>query len=254
MSAVDIDRFGYVVVLTIRRTDVLNALDATTQGQLIAALENADRDPEVRAVVLTGAGSRAFCAGADLKARSRGEALLPAGSRRGIVGLNLSTPVIAAVNGMALGLGAEIVLWSDLAVMSESATLALPEVRRGLIAAGGGAFRLGDHVPPKVALNWLLTGAPITATEALQWGLVNSVVPPGGELAAALNLADLIAAQAPLAVQATKRIAGAVDRAGDEDARWKLLDRATESLAATADAAEGTAAFVEKRAPRWLGR
>ena len=256
------ERRGPVTILTINRPSAFNAIDAEVTELLGDALEAADRDPEVRAVVITGAGPRAFCAGMDLKAFARGEPAVPVGREHwgfaGVAEHFVSTPVIAAVNGVALGGGFEIVLACDLVVAAENATFGLPEVTRGLIAAAGGAFRLTSRVPQRVALRALLTGEPIGAAEAERWGLVNEVVPAGEALDAALALAERIAANAPLAVQASKRIAygsnGSPGSPAPEADHWELTNQEWDAVTASEDAAEGPRAFAEKRPPVWRAR
>jgi crotonobetainyl-CoA hydratase len=255
-----VERRGAALVLTINRPEVRNAIDQDVSRRIAAALAAADRDEDVRAVVLTGAGDRAFSAGADLKALARGEPARPPELEHlgfaGLVHTTLAKPLIAAVNGAALGGGLEVVLACDLAVAARTATFGLPEVARGLAAGGGGAVRLPAQIPQKVALRMLLTGEPVPAAEALRWGLVNEVVEPPQLMPAALELADRIAAQAPLAVAASKRIAYrslAGVREGEAFA-WRLNAIETATLAGTDDAREGARAFVEKRPPRWSGR
>jgi crotonobetainyl-CoA hydratase len=261
-GSVAVERRGHVMVVTIDRPEAGNAVDLGVSTAIGAALEEADADPAVRAVVLTGRGDRFFCAGADLKALGRGEAIAPADERRaawgfgGYVRHRISKPTVAAVNGMALGGGAELVLASDLAVASQTAVLGLPEVRRGLFAGGGGAFRLGRQIPPKIALELLLTGDVLSAARAGELGLVNRVVPQAAVLTEALELAGRIAANAPLAVQATKRLALGIE-AGDapgEAAHWARSDAETAAIFGTADLREGLRAFTERRAPDWQAR
>jgi crotonobetainyl-CoA hydratase len=261
--AVLTELLGHVLVVTLNRPEARNAVNgALTQG-LGDALERAEHDPEVRALVLTGAGEKNFCAGADLKAIFRGESLNPPGTEQwgfaGFVNHPISTPVIAAVNATALGGGTELVLASDLAVAAESAKFGLPEVRRGLMAAAGGLIRLPEQLPRKVAMHLILTGEPIDAETALRWGLVNEVVPDGTVLETAINLAEVIAANAPLAVQASKRIAlglyGA--NAGElphERAAWQANNDEMIALMGSEDAIEGPTAFAEKRTPVWKAR
>ncbi|ORB77271.1 hypothetical protein BST46_25445 [Mycobacterium timonense] len=160
---------------------------------------------------------------------------------------------IAAVNGKALGGGTELALSCVLVVAVEAATFSLPEVRRGLIPAGGGVFRLLDQLPRRVAMRLLLTGESMTAADALRWGLINEVVPGGRALAAARDLALQISANAPLAVEATKRIAYGVHDGERTSERqlWDQTRREFDTLLRTADAQEGPRAFVEKRAPQW---
>jgi crotonobetainyl-CoA hydratase len=160
------------------------------------------------------------------------------------------------VNGFALGGGTEIVLASDLAVAVDSASFGLPEVKRGIYAGAGGAFRLGRQIPPKIAMEAILTGEPIPAAMALQLGLVNRVVPAEGLLDAAFDLAERIMSNAPVAVQASKRIArgisdGAVTSERDD---WDRSHAEGQVIITSADAAEGMRAFAEKRAPRWQGK
>ena len=253
-----VDQHDHVRALTLHRPEALNAIDGDLATALGDAVADAEGDPDTRVLVLTGAG-RAFCAGMDLKAFARGESAmsrtLPERGFAGLVEHLVSLPVIAAVNGPAVGLGAELVLASDLALVDPGAHLALPEVRRGLLAAAGGAMRLPQQVPLKLALEKLLTGDPITAEQALEWGLVNAVSAPGGVLEEALALAERIAANAPLAVRATKDL---VHSTVHEDSwgrpAWRRIREAQQRVFSSEDAAEGAAAFAEKREPRWEGR
>ncbi|GAB11017.1 putative enoyl-CoA hydratase [Gordonia araii NBRC 100433] len=249
-------------VLTINRPEARNAINGPVTDALGVALDEADADPEIRAIVLTGAGDKSFCAGADLKALSRGENIGPSDPAHhrwgfaGVVSHPVSTPLIAAVNGTALGGGTELVLACDLAVSAESASFGLPEVKRGLFAAAGGAFRIVDAVPQKVAMELLLTGRPITAEQALGYGLINRVVPDDQLRSAALDLAAEIAGNAPLAVQASKRLAQRINDgevAGD-DQLWAANSRELAVVFSSEDAMEGPRAFAEKRAPVWKAR
>jgi crotonobetainyl-CoA hydratase len=256
------ERRRHVMLITINRPHARNAVDFAVHVGIGEALEEADLDPDVRAVILTGAGDQAFCAGADLKALGRGELMRPTDPKRegwgfaGYVKHHISKPTIAAVNGFALGGGTEITLASDLAVASETATFGLPEVKLGIIAGAGGAFRLSQQVAPKVAMEILLTGDPLSARRALELGLVNAVVPQAQVLDVALALAARITVNAPLSVQATKRIARGMvaGKVAAEDADWDLSWRETAAILASEDAREGLAAFAEKRAPAWKAR
>lgn len=263
-EAVLSERDGHVLVVTLNRPEARNAVNADLTLGLGTALDEAEADLDIRAVVLTGAGDQTFCAGADLKAISRGESLNPPGTEAwgfaGMVQHPISKPVIAAVNGTALGGGTELVLASDLAVAADHATFGLPEVKRGLIAAAGGVLRLPEQMPRKVAMRLILTGEPIDAAGALRWGLVNEVVPAVDVLGAALDLARTIAANAPLSVQHSKRVAQGIE-AGPrgmhcpaEDAAWAASDAAMMAVFSSEDAMEGPIAFAEKRAPVWKGR
>jgi len=218
-------------------------------------------DPEIWAVVITGAGDKSFCAGADLKALSRRENIYhpdhPEWGFAGYVQHFIDKPTIAAVNGTALGGGTELALASDLVVATSSAQFGLPEVKRGLIAAAGGVFRIVEQLPRKIAMRLLVTGEPITADEALRWGLINEVVPEASSvLDAAIELAGRITVNAPLAVQASKRVAVGADGGTitAETAHWDRSNRETTRVFRSEDAMEGPLAFAEKRPPVWKAR
>jgi crotonobetainyl-CoA hydratase len=255
-----VERRGNVVVITINRPEARNAVNSAVSTAVGDALAAAHEDPDVRAVIITGAGDKSFCAGADLKAIARRENLYhPEHGEWGFAGYVhhfIDKPTIAAVNGTALGGGTELALASDLVVADESATFGLPEVKRGLVAAAGGAFRIVEQLPHKVAFELLFTGEPISAADALKWGLINLVVPDGTALQAALALAERITANAPLAVQASKRIAYGVDDGviTDEQGKWDRLGREVMTLVRSEDAKEGPLAFAEKRQPVWKAR
>jgi crotonobetainyl-CoA hydratase len=242
-----VERQGSSMIITLNRPGARNAVDGEVSRLVGGALTAADADPAVRAIIVTGSGDQAFCAGADLKAIMRGEPVLEPGREHwnfaGFVNHFTSKPTIAAVNGNALGGGTELALACDLVVAVNTASFGLPEVTRGLLPGAGGVFRLVEQLPFRVAMQMLLTGEPMTAQDALRWGLINQVVPPGEHLAAALELA----------VQASKRIAYGVQdklRAG-EAAKWEQTNAEFLALLATRDAAEGPRAFSEKRAPVW---
>jgi crotonobetainyl-CoA hydratase len=260
--AVLTERRGHVLIATINRPDVRNAVNLAVTVGLGDALEEADNDRDVWAVVVTGAGDKAFCAGADLKAVARGENLMVTEQPRaswgfaGYVSHHISKPTIAAVNGFALGGGTEITLASDLSIAADTASFGLPEVKRGIYAGAGGVFRLPQQLPKKIAMELILTGEPLTALRAHELGLVNRVVPQADLLDAALDLAARICANAPLAVQASKRIAnGIVDgHVAADDPFWAASAHEGKQLMATRDAAEGPRAFAEKRQPVWEAR
>ncbi|MBS7548641.1 enoyl-CoA hydratase-related protein [Dietzia massiliensis] len=253
-------RRDHVLLAILDRPEARNAVNGEVSTLLGRALHEADTDPEVRAVVITGAGEQSFCAGADLKAIARGEDIFPAENREwgfaGMMQQYVSVPVIAAVNGTALGGGCEIALACDLVVAAEHAVFGLPEVKRGLIAAAGGAFRLPAQLPHRVAMEMLLTGEPVSADRALELHLVNRVVPADRLLDEALGLATAIAANAPLAVQGTKRVAlGIADGVRPSEAdRWTVSDTEMITVMISEDAVEGPRAFAEKRAPVWKAR
>jgi enoyl-CoA hydratase len=242
-------------VITINRPERRNALNAETIAGIGSALTAAENDDDVRVVVLTGAGDQAFCAGMDLRNFAAGTAAVPGPSGPGLEVFTtrcFPKPVIAAVNGAAVGGGFELVLASDLAVAAEHATFGVPEVKRGLVGAGC-STRLASRVPPAVALEMGLTGDPITASRAQALGLVNEVVPAGQALARALELGDRIARNAPLALRVTKALIFAEMGAHDAD-EWAAIRARARPVFASDDAREGAAAFAEKREPVWTGR
>lgn len=254
------ERRGNVLLITINRPDARNAVNQAVSIGVGDALQAAQDDPEIRAVVITGSGDKSFCAGADLKAISRGENLFhPDHTDWGFAGYVshfIDKPTIAAVNGTALGGGSELALASDLVVAEESAKFGLPEVKRGLIAGAGGVFRIVEQLPRKVALELLFTGEPITSADALRWGLINQVVPDGTVVDAALALAERITSNAPLAVQASKRVAYGADDGvvtGDKDG-WRRTNREFVTLLQSEDAKEGPLAFAQKRQPVWKAK
>ncbi|MDX2676672.1 crotonase/enoyl-CoA hydratase family protein [Streptomyces soliscabiei] len=252
----------HVLIVTINRPDALNAVNQAVWDGLGDALDRAQTDPAVRVVVITGAGDRAFCAGADLKAIARHEFRTVPHPRydawgfAGVATHPIGKPVIASVNGIAFGGGWEIALACDMVVTADTARFGFPEVKRGLVAGGGGALRLPRRLPPALAMQVLLTGDPIDAQDAARWGLVNAVFPQAQVLTGALDLAGRIAANAPLAVQATKRIAAGIegDRVPAEDAGWHSNAHELSLVLRSEDAAEGPRSFAEKRTPVWQGR
>jgi crotonobetainyl-CoA hydratase len=250
-----------VALITLNRPEAMNAVNAALSTAVGNGLEAAASDPDVRAIVITGTG-RAFCAGADLKEIAQGRSIgaedHPEWGFAGLIQHWIDKPVIAAVNGVAMGGGTEIALSCDLVVAADTAKFGLPEVKRGLYAAAGGVIRLQRQIPMKRALEIVLTGEGIDAATAADWGLINRVVPAGTELDAALELANVIAANAPLAVQVSKRMvhrtyAGASDwnpEWSGEDP-WDANNDALGIVFSSPDAIEGPMAFAEKREPRW---
>jgi enoyl-CoA hydratase len=250
-----VERRGHVLVARLNRPDARNALTPTLIGALGAALREGESDPEVRAVVLTGTGDRAFCAGMDLRAFASGGFDLDDDENTDayvrLLRGRIQIPVIGAANGTAVAGGLELLLGCDLIVVAAGAKLGVPEVRRGLVAAGGGVF-IANRVPLSIALELLLTGDPIDAARAGAIGLANAVVPADEVLAVALGYADRIAANGPLAVRATKELAHL--GVADAEAGWRRLGELQPAVFASEDATEGARAFVEKRPPVWRGR
>jgi enoyl-CoA hydratase len=242
-----------ILVITINRPGSRNAIRARTAQDIAAAMARLDADPDLLVGVLTGAGGT-FSAGMDLKAFAAGERPVAAGRGfAGFVELPPAKPLIAAVEGWALGGGLEMVLACDLVVAAVGGRFGLPEVSRGLAARGGGAFRLPRRLQTALAMEVILTGLPLTAERAAQHGLVNRLVPDGTAVAAACELGAAIARNAPLSVLASKQVA-------TRSADWPLgecfrrQNEFFDPVFASADAIEGAAAFSEKRPPRWTGR
>lgn len=254
---VTFDADGPLAILTIDRPDRLNALDPEGHQRMSAAFDRFRDDPTLRVAIVTGKGERAFCVGTDLKALAdTGDHEKPPTGFAGITSrFDLFKPVIAAVNGLCLGGGVEIVAACDLAIAADHASFALPEPRVGLAALGGGVLqRLPRQMPMKDAMWLVLTSERITAAEAARLRLVNEVVPAGQLMARAREVAGLILQGAPLAVLASKQVLlqsqGHADLAEAMQARYEAAER----MLASDDAREGPAAFAEKRLPRWLGR
>ena len=244
------ERRGAVLVLTLNRPEVRNAIDTETSWAIAHAIDSFEADGSLVAAVLTGAGGT-FCAGMDLKAFLAGENPL-AGTRgfAGIVERPPAKPIIAAVEGAAIAGGFEIALACDLVVAASNARFGLPEVKRGLVAAGGGLLRLARRVPFHLAMEWALLGDFVPASRAEQAGLVNRLVPAGDALGVAVSLAESIAGNGPLAVAATKRILTEC-RDWPLDEEFERQRAISVPVRESADAREGALAFSQKRLPRW---
>lgn len=237
-----------VLVITLNRPEAGNALNGALSEGLSNALTEAAENEDVRVIVVTGAGEKIFCAGMDLKAFAAGEDIAKIGM--GFAALrNCKKPLIAAVNGHALAGGFEVVMMCDLVVSVDSARFGIPEVKRGLFAAGGGV-RLPARIPLAIALEMGLTGDPIDAARAKELGLINQVVPAAELRDAALALAARVSANGPLAVQATKQLM--LDEIGNGNP--SLMGELQKKVFTSEDAKEGATAFAQKRAPEWKGR
>lgn len=254
MALVEFEVHGQVALIRFNRPDQRNAVTTAMKQELTAALRRLEDDDALRVAVLTGAG-KVFCAGMDLAAFAAGErpGITEPDRFAGFVAAERTKPVIAAVNGGALAGGFEIMLACDMAIAAEGAVFGLPEVKRGLVAAGGGVLRLPRRIPFVVANEMILTGDTIGAERALSLGLLNAVVPLDQLIPAAMDLANRIAVNAPLAVSASTRLSRAATFA-DEAPLWALNDRLWSRIDGSEDSLEGSLAFKEKRAPAWKGR
>ena len=256
MSDILRERRGNTEILTINRPEARNAVNGAVSRAFASAFDELEEDDGCAVVIVTGAGDKAFSAGMDLKAFTAGEAgeiMNAKGGFGGIAERDFSKPLIAAVNGSALAGGCEMMLACDLAVAAEHATFGIPEVKRGLMAAAGGLIRLPKRLPMAVALELALTGDPIDATRAFQLGLVNRVVPAASLLDEALALAEVIAANAPLAVRTSKRVMKTAAELPEAEG-WAINDKAVPIVFGSSDAQEGPIAFAEKRKPNWTGK
>jgi len=251
MSSVLVEQHGAVLVARLNRPEARNAIDGSVMAGLAAAVEQAEASDDVRALLVTAAGDGVFCAGMDLRAFAAGEVgQAPPAYLRLLEG-TATVPVLAAVQGGAVGGGCELVLGADLVIASTEAFFGLPEVKRGLFA-GLGVLQVGRRLPLGIALELALTGDRMDAARAAQFGLVNAVVPPEQLYDVALAFATRIAANAPLSLAATKELVRA-GASGTPDVRDRLTDWSHRVFGST-DAKEGAAAFLDKRDPVWSGR
>ena len=252
-QAVLTERRGRTLIATLNRPDARNAVNAALAHGVAAGLDELDADDELSVGILTGSG-KGFCAGMDLKAFVAGES--PYVDGRGFAGIAqraAEKPVIAAIEGFAVAGGLEVALACDLIVAAEGAKLGIPKAKRSLVAAGGALLRLPRRIPYHVAMELALTGDPITAERGAELGLVNRVAEPGGALDTALELADTIAKNGPLALRASKRIL--LEEPGwSEDEKWQKQGEISGPVFGSEDAREGATAFSEKREPQWKGR
>ena len=254
---------GHVAVVRMNRPEARNAMSADLLAALIMTWERLEADDETWAYVITGADDTAFCAGADLKematrVNTQGPRKYPLPTSAEDVGFGgvtprLRKPIIAAVNGYALGGGCELCLACDLIVIEEHAVIGLPEVLRGIIPGAGGVERLPRRIPPSVAFECILTGKPLTAQRAYEVGLANRVAPTGSGIDVALELAESICQGSPLAARYAKAIARASVRLGELEARHAAAEL-RELWWNGEDLREGPTAFAEGRSPVWKGK
>jgi len=245
-----------VLTITINRPEKRNAINQAAKAIIRDAIQELETNDELRVGIITGAGTAAFSAGMDLAEAKAGIANRLGGADGGFAGFvryPRTKPVIAAVNGAALGGGFELVLACDMVVAAPNAWFALPEPSRGIIPGGGGAIRLPQQLPKAIANDVLLAGGRLTAEVAERWGVVNRVIKAEELLDAAREIAASICAAAPMAVAGTLAISSTVRRSL-ESAAWDINDAHVRLIRTTADANEGATAFAEKRAPRWSGQ
>jgi enoyl-CoA hydratase len=252
-DAVHTEQDGRLLVITINRPDQRNAVNSAVAEGIAAALDRLDADDGLQAAILTGAGGY-FCAGMDLKAFVTGER--PWAGDRGFGGITQRgprKPIIAAIEGFAVAGGFEIALACDLIVAARGAKLGIPEVKRSLVAAGGALIRLPKRIPYHLAMELALTGDPISAERGYELGIVNRLADQGQAVGVARDLAEAIAVNAPLAVDASKQI---IQSTGDwtEAEAWEKQGHLTVPVFNSEDAQEGATAFAEKRPPVWRGR
>nr|WP_229181881.1 enoyl-CoA hydratase-related protein [Bradyrhizobium oropedii] len=247
-----VERRGHLLQITINRPEVRNSLHPMANEELEGIWDAYEADPDLWVAIITGAGSEAFSAGNDLKYTASGKPMwMPRSGFGGLTSRTRVKPVIAAVNGFAMGGGTEMALASDIVVADERASFALSEVRVGLIAAAGGLVRLPRQIPKKIAVEHILTGRPILAEQALRLGLVNRIMPPGQALNGALEIAEQILAVSPTSVRVSMKV---MNEAEEEASAASTPSEFLDELFTSEDYLEGPKAFAEKRKPIWRNR
>jgi len=247
-AAVLTEQRGRVLLITLNRPEAMNAINGALSAGLVAAIEQLDNDPGLTAGVLTGAG-RGFCSGMDLKAFARGEDI---GPFMNFVREGAQKPLIGAIEGFALAGGLEMALSCDLLVAAKGTKLGIPEAKVGLFAGGGGLLRLPSRVGFGKAMEMAITADPITADEGAEYGLIARLTEPGEAVDVAMQLAERVAKNAPLAVSASKQLIRAAVAVSEADF-WEAQNPLMGSVFSSNDAKEGPKAFAEKRAPEWTG-
>jgi len=253
---IQVERRGQVLEITINRPEVHNSLHPPANAELSVIFDAFFADPGLRVAIIAGAGTRAFCAGNDLKYQASGERIhVPLSGFGGLTSREeRGKPVIAAVNGYAMGGGFEICLACDLVIADEKAQFALPEVRVGLLAAAGGVVRLAREIPKKQAVEMILTGRRVGATEARELGFVNRISPAGEALQGARRLAEEILDGAPMSVQCALEVIEEAERHSSVFAAIASQADALARIMSSEDMMEGAKAFAQKRRPQWTGR
>ena len=250
-----VERRGHLLVVTINRPEVRNSLHPMANEELEAIWDAYEADPDLWVAILTGAGTEAFSAGNDLKYTASGKPMwMPRSGFGGLTSRTRVKPVIAAVNGFAMGGGTEMALSSDIVVADETASFALSEVRVGLVAAASGLVRLPRQIPKKIAVEHILTGRSIPAARALELGLVNRLMPAGQALAGALEIAEEILAVSPTSVRVSMKVMNEADEHASEAEASSAPSRYIDELLTSEDYLEGPKAFAEKRRPVWRNR
>ncbi len=255
MAVVEYTTEGHVALITINRPEARNAVNAEVANGIEESIDRLEADDSLWLGILTGVPP-VFCSGADLKEINAGRGASLNTERGGFAGITRrerTKPIIAAVDGPALAGGTEITLACDLVVASTNATFGVPEVKRSLVAAGGALFRLPRKLPANLAMELILTGDPVDAARAHQFGYVNHLCQPGEALDKAKELARRIEANAPVSVRTSRRVVLAAATA-DEDTGWHLSEEGMATAMGSADFSEGLTAFIEKRPPKWTGR
>ena len=248
-ESVLVEQRDRILIITINRPEAKNAVDAAVSHGLAEATDRLDQDPQLSVGIVTGAGG-SFCAGMDLKAFARGENVAVEGRGLGFTERPPAKPLIAAVEGYALAGGTELALATDLIVAAVDSAFGIPEVKRGLVAGGGGLLRLPLRIPSAIAMQLALTGETLPAPRAHELGMVNVLTEPGAALEGAISLAEQITANGPLAVAATKQVM-VESRGWAPQEVWSRQFEILAPIFASNDAKEGARAFAEKRPPQW---